>query len=292
MCAAASEDYAGRADPNNGLRCCRLTAPSCRSLTSALSDSSALRELNLSENNFEDWGLKLLSDRLRKPQCRLKILRKDTDDGGPSISNSSSVVSIPTCSQSIAPNVAAPPCPQVRPAVIQDSTVFIGRSRKQNAFQFSSVHSESKAMGDNDAPKEMEAPVTAVKCLVTNTLPAISLLQISSDPGWSRRDFSSLPHSPSMPSLSQITSEKHKTFTRAKSLPAILLNTSFEEFTPDITADESDETYRFQCSCPGLYQCSVTGLVFHMEGEGEVVYRIVPWNRRLAQHHKKPAGPV
>ncbi|KAF3703874.1 Caspase recruitment domain-containing protein 8 [Channa argus] len=30
-----------------------------------------------------------------------------------------------------------------------------------------------------------------------------------------------------------------------------------------------------------------------MEGEGDVVYRTVPWNRRLlSQHHKKPAGPL
>uniref|UniRef100_A0A3P9CZF1 FIIND domain-containing protein n=1 Tax=Maylandia zebra TaxID=106582 RepID=A0A3P9CZF1_9CICH len=42
-----------------------------------------------------------------------------------------------------------------------------------------------------------------------------------------------------------------------------------------------------------LYQCSVTGLVFLMKAEGDVLYRTVPWNRRLlAQHHKKPAGPL
>ncbi|XP_071782775.1 caspase recruitment domain-containing protein 8-like [Centroberyx gerrardi] len=49
----------------------------------------------------------------------------------------------------------------------------------------------------------------------------------------------------------------------------------------------------FQCTYPGLYQCRVTGLVFNMEGEGDVDYRIVPWNRRLLAHHsKKPAGPL
>ncbi|XP_063344853.1 NACHT, LRR and PYD domains-containing protein 1-like [Pelmatolapia mariae] len=67
-----------------------------------------------------------------------------------------------------------------------------------------------------------------------------------------------------------------------------------KEFTPGITADGSDdETYLLQCSSAGLYQCSVTGLVFDMKGEGDVVYRIVSWNRKLlAQHHKKPAGPL
>uniref|UniRef100_A0A8C9YCI0 NACHT domain-containing protein n=1 Tax=Sander lucioperca TaxID=283035 RepID=A0A8C9YCI0_SANLU len=54
---------------------CRLTASSCRSLTFALSDSSDLRELNLSINNLGDQGVELLSDWLRKPQCRLEILR-------------------------------------------------------------------------------------------------------------------------------------------------------------------------------------------------------------------------
>ncbi|XP_077952334.1 caspase recruitment domain-containing protein 8-like [Gasterosteus aculeatus] len=67
-----------------------------------------------------------------------------------------------------------------------------------------------------------------------------------------------------------------------------------QEFTPDITADEGDETFRLRCSGPGLYLCSVTGLVFHMGGDGgEVVYRIVPWDWRLLdRHHKKPAGPL
>ncbi|XP_032362996.1 uncharacterized protein LOC116674953 [Etheostoma spectabile] len=231
---------------------------------------------------------------LSDPNLHLPI-REDTDDGGPSFTNSSSAVSIPTCSQSTAPDVDGPPCPQVRPAVhSQYATRCTEGSRPQDACQLSSVQSDSEPIGDRDAPMEMEAPVTAVNCSVTNTLPAPTLLQISSsDPGWSRRDSSRLPRSASMPSLSQITSGENKTFTRAESVPDMLLKTSFEEFTPDITADETDESYRFQCSGPGLYQCSVTGLVFHMEGEGDVVYRVVPWNRRLlAQHHKKPAGPL
>jgi len=75
--------------------------------------------------------------------------------------------------------------------------------------------------------------------------------------------------------------------------PLNLCTKAQKVFTSDFTEDFDDETYRFQCSSPGLYQCEVTGLVFHMEGEGEVLYRTVPWNRRLLkQHHKKPAGPL
>ncbi|XP_029979260.1 caspase recruitment domain-containing protein 8-like [Sphaeramia orbicularis] len=79
---------------------------------------------------------------------------------------------------------------------------------------------------------------------------------------------------------------------RTLSLPSMVLNSSFKEFTP-VTVGEMDEAYRFQSSCPGLYQCSVTGLVFGMETDGVVVYRTVPWDRRmLDQYHKKPAGPL
>uniref|UniRef100_A0A669AVP4 FIIND domain-containing protein n=1 Tax=Oreochromis niloticus TaxID=8128 RepID=A0A669AVP4_ORENI len=90
------------------------------------------------------------------------------------------------------------------------------------------------------------------------------------------------------------TTQRRTDLTQATCSPDMKPKRSFEEFTPIIAADDSDdETYLFQCSCAGLYQCSVTGLVFVMKGEGDVVYRTVPWNRKLlAQHHKKPAGPL
>ena len=50
---------------------------------------------------------------------------------------------------------------------------------------------------------------------------------------------------------------------------------------------------RFQCPSAGLFQCSITGLVFRMEGEGEMLYRTVHWDRRLlSQSGKRPAGPL
>ncbi|KAM9492113.1 uncharacterized protein ACWYII_004091 isoform 2-T2 [Salvelinus alpinus] len=65
------------------------------------------------------------------------------------------------------------------------------------------------------------------------------------------------------------------------------------EFTPDVLNHEGNGTYRFQCPSAGLFQCSITGLVFRMEGEGEVLYRTVHWDRRLlSQNGKRPAGPL
>ncbi|KAF4116603.1 hypothetical protein G5714_004092 [Onychostoma macrolepis] len=54
---------------------CNLTSQSCESLSSALqSSNSRLRQLDLSNNDLEDSGAKLLSDGLKR-NCKLEILR-------------------------------------------------------------------------------------------------------------------------------------------------------------------------------------------------------------------------
>ncbi|XP_052384492.1 uncharacterized protein LOC127932559 isoform X4 [Oncorhynchus keta] len=66
-----------------------------------------------------------------------------------------------------------------------------------------------------------------------------------------------------------------------------------DNFEPGVYDPEGKREYRFQCPHAGLFQCSITSLVFRMEGEGEVLYRTVPWDRRLlAKRGKRPAGPL
>lgn len=66
---------------NYRLDSCTLSEISCASLASALSSNpSHLKELNLSKNNLQDSGVKLLSIGLENPHCKLKILRSESTE--------------------------------------------------------------------------------------------------------------------------------------------------------------------------------------------------------------------
>ncbi|XP_051728915.1 NACHT, LRR and PYD domains-containing protein 1b allele 2-like [Ctenopharyngodon idella] len=70
-----------------------------------------------------------------------------------------------------------------------------------------------------------------------------------------------------------------------------------EVFTPELLqgdVDKHKKTYRFVCPHAGHFQCTLTNIVFVMEGEGEVLYKTVSWDPRLLDGlgQIQPAGPL
>ncbi|XP_056313566.1 NACHT, LRR and PYD domains-containing protein 12 [Danio aesculapii] len=67
------------------LSICNLSDQSCATVASVLQSANSLRELNLSKNDLQDSGVKMLSDGLMSSLCDLEILRMSgcfiTEDG-------------------------------------------------------------------------------------------------------------------------------------------------------------------------------------------------------------------
>ncbi|XP_029584750.1 NACHT, LRR and PYD domains-containing protein 1-like [Salmo trutta] len=63
------------------------------------------------------------------------------------------------------------------------------------------------------------------------------------------------------------------------------------EIDKERTTHNHNPTYRLQCPKAGLFQCSSTGLVFLMEGKGNVVYMMTQWDSSFLGS-MTPAGPL
>ncbi|KAM9440547.1 NACHT, LRR and PYD domains-containing protein 1b allele 2-like [Clarias gariepinus] len=83
-----------------------------------------------------------------------------------------------------------------------------------------------------------------------------------------------------------------------KDLSSLCPSPDMEVFIPELfekcAEDKTTDEYRFLCPHAGQFMCKLTKLMFEMEEEGEVLYKIVSWDNcpldGLGQ--KEPAGPL
>lgn len=63
---------------------------------------------------------------------------------------------------------------------------------------------------------------------------------------------------------------------------------------PELEYCADSGAHRFLCSHAGQFHCKLTNLVFEMKGNGEVLYKIVPWDNSQLQGigQFQPAGPL
>ncbi|XP_039470008.1 NACHT, LRR and PYD domains-containing protein 12-like isoform X2 [Oreochromis aureus] len=71
------------------------------------------------------------------------------------------------------------------------------------------------------------------------------------------------------------------------------MKTARSSFTPEMKKERTGISYRFLFPGPGLFQCSLTGLVFDVTGESEVTYKTLIWDPLVLQPaHKVAGGPL
>ncbi|XP_053183729.1 protein NLRC3-like [Scomber japonicus] len=92
------------------------------------------------------------------------------------------------------------------------------------------------------------------------------------------------------------TPATHKGRLRVKTTQEALLVrcvVKVQDFTPKVLTESANISYRFSCPGPGVFRCTLTGLVFGTVQEAELQYRTVQWDERLLQPAgKAAAGPL
>ncbi|XP_062395979.1 NACHT, LRR and PYD domains-containing protein 5-like isoform X2 [Sardina pilchardus] len=268
---------------------CHITNTSCWTLNSALgSDLLCLRELDVSLNDLEESGVKLLTERLEDPKCKLEALKTERSLAPPlSGSLLSSPSHFPTLGESSAYydlpfqpimdsswTEASLPGPESYSgsSACNQIPVFMDGFMYSSSDLFGALSIDSKDDDDDDDESDAES----------SGAPGPSGIMLPQ---------TSIPPQPPRHFLGQPPSEgKREDDFKAEGGEC---KGNVEVFTPETSASLERTTYRFSCSSEGVYQCCYTGLIFKTATAAEVQYHTAPWDyKKLEQEGLVAAGPL
>ncbi|XP_028288079.1 NLR family CARD domain-containing protein 3-like isoform X2 [Parambassis ranga] len=271
---------------------CGLPETHCEVVASALkSNHSHLTELDLSRIKLQDSGVEQLCSGLQSPHCRLQTLKLE--------SCSLSEISCASLASALKSNPSHLTYLAIDGNDVQDSVM------EQLCGFLQSPDCRLQTLRLDDCRLSESSFASLALALMSNPSHLTHL-----DLNWNfylqytgMLLLQDLLQSPNC-SLQTVRVQHHvytarlETTERKPETSGSKLTTGNSEspptsFTPEVQGAPAQLSYRFQCPRPGVFQCTLTGLVFVMSRGAELMYRTIQWDKILLQPGRKtPARPL